>query len=128
MGVITEDLLGRYHPDNVDIEVFHSKVVGTTFRRNALGEQLDLSFIEDGDFVLVEAEIGNPADENACRVVHNETGIQIGYIPAETAVDVHKGSVELGYLYVGKITVTGKDKPNKGFNLEIRCLKPRNRE
>ena len=125
MPVITEDLLVRYHPDTVDIEVFHSKVVGTSFRKNAAGEPLDLSFVQDGDFVLIEAEIGNPHDEFACRVVHNETETHMGYLPRETARDVHDGSTRKGFLYIGRVTVTGKDKANRGYNLQIRCLKPK---
>lgn len=68
-----------------EIEHFDVKLVGVT-RRNANGSnrQTLIRSCHPGEFLSLEPEPDNPADENAIRVCKRE-GDQIGYIPADTA-------------------------------------------
>lgn len=115
--VITEELLLKYSNKNTKTEAFHTKIVGTTFRN-----QEDLDKIQNGDYVLLDPEVGNPHDPFAVRVLHNNTGNHIGYIKRELNKDIWENTVKLGHLYIAKVEITGgtEDKKTKGYNLTVK--------
>jgi hypothetical protein len=124
--IITEDLIAKYAPDMVDVLTFHTKVVGTTFRNPE-----HLKEVENGDFVLLDPEVGNPADPHAVKVLHDRTGNHIGYVRKETdngdalASEVWHNTNFKGHLYVARVQITGAGKENVGFNLEVKHLIPK---
>lgn len=120
MPVITDEMLENY-PENVrKYEDFNSKINGTTF---AISERkVDFSKVQDNDYVLLQAEIGNKYDDHAVMVIHNLSGDHLGYLPTDTAYDVWENIMKKGHLYVAQITVTGKDKENRGYNLKVRHI------
>lgn len=121
MAVITDELLGNF-PDEVrEYDDFYSKIVGTTF---AVKERkVDFTKVQEGDFVLLQAEIGNQYDDHAVMIIHNVSEQHLGYLPKETAYDVWENITKKGHLYVGRISeVTGKDKENQGYNLLVRHI------
>ena len=119
--VLNEELLAKYTPDRVEIKEFNTKIVGTTFRKPE-----EVALVEDGDFVLVEAEIGNVHDSYAVRVVHDDTGNHIGYMPAsDFSKEVWENSVKNGHLFVGRVTKTGGGTKQVGYNLRVRQLIPK---
>lgn len=121
MPVITDELLGKYPDDVREYEDFYSKINGTTF---AVEERkVDFSKVQEGDFVLLQAEIGNPHDDHAVMVIHNISEDHLGYLPKDTAYDVWENIMKRGHLYVGRISeVTGKGRENQGYNLQVRHI------
>lgn len=122
--VITEELLLKYAVPNRQITEFNTKVVGTSFRNPE-----DIEAVEDGDFVLLDPEVGNPHDPFACRVVHDKTGAHIGYVKKIDdagkllSKEIWENTIKLGDLYLGKIEVTGGVAGKaKGFNLTVRRI------
>ena len=114
--LLTEELLLKYPLEKCDISEFHTKVNGTSFRNPD-----HIAKVNDGDYVMLVRDPMN-ADPNAVMVMHDSTGNHIGYIPKETAPDISRNILEYGDLYVGVVTITGRDKENQGMNLKVkRC-------
>lgn len=131
MGFISEDVLMKYPPERTEVTIFNTKIVGTTFRtQDALknGQEDPIEQIEDGDFIIIRQEIGNPYDEYACQIIHDKTGNHVGYLMKENTVGTQLSeevwkNISNGDLYLGKITTTGgMNGKQRGFNLEVRRL------
>lgn len=123
-GVITEELLKKYSQPNTKIVTFNTKVVGTSFRNKE-----DIDAVGDGDYVLIEPEIGNEFDPFACKVIHNDTGSHIGYIMKQNTAgiplskEVWENTIRKGDLYIGRVTVTGGENgKQRGLNLQVKHL------
>ena len=64
------------------MEVF-ANLVGVTFRPAEAKEIVKALTREDGIHLTLEAEPSNPYDDHAVRVIHDPTGMHIGYIARE---------------------------------------------
>lgn len=69
------------------MEVF-ANLVGVTFRGSEAKEIVKHLTPADGNQLMLEAEPDNDYDGNAVKVIHNPTGMHIGYLARENNYDV----------------------------------------
>ena len=102
-------------PENIFL--FHSKVVGTTFR--AEKDPIPWDQLSKGKYLCLLREKDNPADKNAIKVLY--VPHHLGYLPKQTAAELAP-KIDSGSHYFAEITeITGgvKDKENRGINIAI---------
>ena len=94
---------------------FETRVAGTSFRQ----QEMD-SFYEDNSIEL-KREPNNPHDSNAVSVIHEDSGLQVGYMPRDIA-KVLARIMDAGYHVDGCIKhLTGGriDAPINGVTIEV---------
>lgn len=69
------------------MEVFVN-MVGVTFRGREAMDIVKKLTSQDGDKLSLEAEPDNPHDSNAVKVIHNSTGMHIGYLARENNFEI----------------------------------------
>jgi hypothetical protein len=100
------------------MEVFVN-LVGVTFRPAEAKEIVKRLNPDDGYQLSLEAEPNNPYDSNAVKVIHNPTGMHIGYLAKENNYDVARAlengeelSIEIvGFENTIKPTLLIRDNP-----------------
>ena len=111
-------------------KTFYTKIAGVT-KKNSDGErrQSIIKELEAGERVTLIREPDNRYDPNAIRV---DSGLgQIGYIPAETALNNLASEMDRGCevtAIISEITGGEPGKPTRGVNVEISVVRPVPRE
>jgi len=102
-------------PENVFL--FHSKVVGTTFRNDK--NPIPWDQLSKGKNLCLLREKDNPADKNAIKVLY--VPHHLGYLPKQTAAELAP-KIDSGSHYFAEITeITGgtDKKENRGINISV---------
>lgn len=104
-----------YEENKTSANSFYTKVAGVS-----IGDrQHIIAGLKQGDELLLIRERDNKYDKNAIKICTLQ-GKQIGYIPAELAVNMAK-KIDIGEQYTAKIEkITGGGELYYGVNLKIR--------
>lgn len=107
-------------------KTFYTKIAGVT-KKNSGGERRQniIKQLDAGDRVALIREPDNRYDPNAIRV-ECDLG-QLGYIPADTAVNNLASEMDRGSevtAIISEITGGEPGKPTRGVNLEITVVRP----
>lgn len=95
-------------------KMIYSKIVGVTF----FERQTILKQLKSGDQLDIVREPKNEYDKNAIMVM-TKSGLQIGYIPAKTCINLSKDMDSGSNFKVVIDQITGTDKQTLGCNIII---------
>jgi hypothetical protein len=92
------------------MEVFVT-LVGVSFRGTEARHIVQDLTPNDGDQLSLEAEPTNPYDEHAVKVIHNPTGMHIGYLAKENNLEVFNALGENRSLKITIVSFENTIKP-----------------